>query len=95
MERVHEFAPWIGLSFLALGLTIVTFTRLRQRWLRIGLLFISGLLTLTMIVYYADSRLSLPAFLVLVLAMGGLFLIPAVLERRIRKSKSKILVTSY
>ena len=95
MQRVHEFAPCIGLSFLALALTIVTFTRLRQRWLRIGLLFISGLLTLTMIVYYADGRLSLIAFLVLVLAMGGLFLIPALLEQRIRKSKSNILVTNY
>ncbi|HUV75212.1 MAG TPA: hypothetical protein VMW00_01010, partial [Dehalococcoidales bacterium] len=95
IQRVHEFAPWIGLSFLALALTIVTFTRLRQRWLRIGLLFIAGLLTLTMIVYYADGRLSLLAFLVLGLAMGGLFLIPALLERRIRKSKSNLLVTNY
>ena len=95
MQRVNEFALSIGLSFLALALTIITFTRLRQRWLRIGLLFISGLLTLTMIVYYTDGRLSLIAFLVLVLAMGGLFLIPALLERRIRKSKSNILVTNY
>jgi len=95
LQRVHEFAPWIGLSFLALALTIVTFTRLRQRWLRICLLFIAGLLTLTMIVYYADGRLGLLAFLVLGLAMGGLFLIPALLERRIRKSKSNLLVTNY
>jgi len=95
LQRVHEFAPCIGLSFLALALTIVTFTRLRQRWLRIGLLFIAGLLTLTMIAYYADGRLGLLAFLVLGLAMGGLFLIPALLERRIRKSKSNLLVTNY
>ena len=95
IQRVHEFAPCIGLSFLALALTIVTFTRLRQRWLRIGLLFIAGLLTLTMIVYYADGRLGLLAFLVLGLAMGGLLLIPALLERRIRKSKSNLLVTNY
>ena len=95
LQRVHEFAPWIGLSFLALALTMVTFTRLRQRWLRIGLLFIAGLLTLIMIVYYADGRLGLLAFLVLGLAMGGLFLIPALLERRIRKSKSNLLVTNY
>jgi len=95
IQRVHEFAPCIGLSFLALALTIVTFTRLRQRWLRIGLLFIAGILTLTMIAYYADGRLGLLAFLVLGLAMGGLLLIPALLERRIRKSKSNLLVTNY
>lgn len=85
MQRVYDFAPLIALSFLALALTIVAFLRLRQRWLRAALLFISGLLTLTMIAYYTDGRLSLPAFLVLVLAMGSLFLIPALLERRIRK----------
>lgn len=84
IQRVYDFAPWIGLSFLALALTIAAFIRLRQRWLRIAILIISGLLTLTMVAYYTDGRLSLPAFLVLILAMWGLFLIPALLERRIR-----------
>jgi len=86
MQRVYDFAPWIGLSFLALALTMAAFIRLRQRWLRAAILIISGLLTLTMVAYYANGRLSLPAFLVLILAMWGLFLIPALLERRIRRS---------
>lgn len=85
LNRVQDFAPWIGLSFLALALTIATFIRLRQRWVRAILLVISGYLTLTLITYYTDDRISLFAFLVLVLAMGGLFLVPAILERRIRK----------
>ena len=84
MQRVYDFAPWIGLSFLALALTIAAFVRLRQRWLRVAILIISGLLTLTMIAYYADGRLGLPAFLILILAMWGLFLIPALLERWLR-----------
>jgi len=84
MQRVYNFAPWIGLSFLALALAIAAFVRLRQRWLRIAILIISGLLTLTMIAYYTDGRLALPAFLILILAMWGLFLIPALLERRLR-----------
>jgi len=84
MQRVSGFAPWIALSFLALALTIAAFIRLRQRWLRAVLLIISGILTLTLIAYYTEGRLSLPAFSVLVLAMVGLFLIPALLERRIR-----------
>jgi hypothetical protein len=99
MQRVHDFAPWIALSFLALALTIVAFIRLRQRWLRTILLIISGLLTLTMIAYYTDGRLSLPAFVLLVLATAGLFLIPALLERRIRshsqRSKSRLSNLSY
>jgi hypothetical protein len=85
LNRVQDFAPWIGLSFLALALTIATFIRLRQRWVRAILLVISGYLTLTLITYYTDDRIGLFAFLVLVLAMGGLFLVPAILERRIRK----------
>lgn len=84
MQRIYDFAPWIALSFLALALTIVAFIRLRKRWLRALLLIISGFLTLTMVAYYTQGRLSLPAFLVLGLGMVGLFLIPALLERRVR-----------
>ena len=84
LQRVYDFAPWIGLSFIALALAIATFIRLRQRWLRMATLFISGSLTLTMVAYYTNGRISLPAFLVLILTMGGLFVIPALLERRIR-----------
>ena len=84
LQRIHGFAPWIALSFLALALTIVAFLRLRQRWLRAALLVISGMLTLTMTAYYTDGRIGLPAFLVLILAMLSLFLIPALLERRVR-----------
>lgn len=89
MQRVYYFAPWIGLSFLALGLSMAAFIRLRQRWLRASILIISGLLTLIMITYYTNGRLNLPALLILILAMWGLFLCPALLERRIRRSGQK------
>lgn len=85
MQHLHDFAPWIGLSFLALAAAVATFIRLRQRWLKIAILVVSGLLTLTMVAYYADGRLSLTAFLVLMLVMLGLFLSPALIERKIRK----------
>ena len=85
IQRVYVFAPWIGLSFLALALTIAAFIRSRQRWLRIALLVISGLSTLTMIAYYAHGRLSLSTLLGLILVMWGIFLIPPLLERWIRR----------
>ncbi len=85
-ERLHDLAPWIGLSFLALAVTAATFIRLRQRWLKVAVLFISGLLTLTMVAYHAGGGLNLPAFLVLIVVMFGLFLTPALLERRVRHS---------
>jgi len=86
-ERVNYFAPWIALSFLILALTIAAFIRLRQRWLRIALLSISGLLTMTLVVYYVGGRLSTETFAGLILVMWGLFLIPPLMERWLRKSR--------
>jgi len=86
-ERLRDLAPWIGLSFLALAVTAATFIRLRQRWLKVAVLFISGLLTLIMTACYAGGRLGLPAFLLLILILLSLFLTPALLERKIRYCK--------
>jgi len=86
-ERVNYFAPWIALSFLILALTIAAFIRLRQRWLRIALLSLSGLLTMTLVVYYVGGRLSMETFAGLILVMWGLFLIPPLMERWLRKSR--------
>ena len=85
--HLYELAPWIGLSFLALAASVAAFIRLRQRWLKVAILVVSGLLTLTMVAYYAEGRLSWPAFLVLILVMFGLFLTPALVERRIRNHR--------
>jgi hypothetical protein len=84
VERLHDLAPWIGLSFLALAVTAAAFIRLRQRWLKVAVLFISGLLTLIMAAYYAEGRLGLPTFLILILVLLSLFLTPALMERKIR-----------
>ena len=86
-QHLYELAPWIGLSFLALAAAVAAFIRLRQRWLKIGILFVSGLSTLAMVAYYAEGRLSWPTFLVLILVMFGLFLTPALVERRIRRQR--------
>ena len=89
LERLHHFAPQVGLSFLALAATVAIFIRLRQRWLKVAVLLVLGLLTLTIVVYHAGGGLSLPAFLVLIVVMLGLFLTPALLERRLRYSKQR------
>lgn len=89
LERIYYSAPWIGLSFLALAVTAAVFIRLRQRWLKVALLLISGLLTLIMVSCYAEGRLGLPAFSVLNLIMLGLLLSPALVERRIRGGKQQ------
>lgn len=84
LQRMQDFAPWIGLTFLALGLTVATFIRLRKRWLRVSVLVASGLLTLTMIAYYTEGRLSLPALLILIVVMLLLLLSPALVERTLK-----------
>ena len=84
VERLQEVAPWIGLSFLTLAATVAAFIRLRRRWLKVAVLFISGLLTLIMTACYTEGRLALPTFLVLTLVLLGIFLTPALLERKIR-----------
>ncbi len=90
LQHLYQFAPWIGLSFLALAVTAVAFIRLRQRWLRVILLFISGLLTLAMVAFYAEGRLSLPAFLILTVILLGILLSPALVERRIRYCERRL-----
>jgi len=90
LERVTDLAPWIGRSFLALALTVAVFIRLRKRWLKATLLFISGPLTLIMVACYAQGSLSLLAFSVLILVMIGLLLGPALVERRIRRGRQRI-----
>jgi MFS family permease len=89
LDQIQQSARWIGLSFLALGATVAAFIRLRQRWLKVTLLVVSGFLTLIMVACYARGRLSLPAFLVLNLVMLGLLLAPALLERRLRRSRGQ------
>jgi hypothetical protein len=87
MQRVYYFGPWIGLSFFALAFTIAAFIRLRQRWLRIGLLAISGPLTVTLVVYHTTGRLNTLTFFGLILVMWGVLLAPSLLERYLRSGR--------
>ncbi len=87
LERVNTYAPWIGMSFMMLAFTIGTFIRLRQRWLRVSLLAVSGLLTLTVAVFMATGQLNNACFFGPVMGMWGVLLIPPLLERQLRKRK--------
>jgi hypothetical protein len=87
LQRIEQFAPWIGLTFLALALTVATFIRLRKRWLRVSVLVVSGLITLTMVAYYTNGRLSLPALLILIVVMLLLLLSPALVERTLKHTE--------
>jgi hypothetical protein len=90
LQHLYLFAPWIGLSFLILAGTIAAFIRLRQRALRVGLLAISGLMTLTLVVYHSTGRLEPTTFFGLMLVMWGVFLAPPLLERYLLRNRKEI-----
>jgi len=89
INRLYSLAPWIGLSFLGLALAVAMFIRLRQRWLKVSVLLVAGLVTLVMVGAFAEGKLTLVAFLLLILLMLGLFLAPALLERGIRHRRQQ------
>lgn len=87
IQRLFQYAPWIGLSFMGLALTIAVFIRLRQRRLRVSLLAASSLPTLSLIVHESTGNLINLAFLALLIVMWGVLLIPLLVEKRLKNKK--------
>ncbi len=87
LDRLSEYGPWVGLSFLALAASIISFVRLRRRWLKISALFLTGIITTTLIAAYAWGRIELITLLLLILFQVGIFLIPALTENGVRNGK--------
>ena len=83
LKQFNEFAPWIGLSFLVLAVTVAVFIRIRQRRLKLIVVSISGVLTL-LIVAFAGT-LGFPATLALFLLTFAFLLVPAFLDHRMRQ----------
>jgi len=81
------YGPWIGLSFLSLAFGVVSFVRIRRRWLKVAVLFMTGVITLTLITGYSWGRISFVNFLLLLLLLASIFLIPALLENGVRSGK--------
>ncbi len=77
-QAMQNSSTPIALTFLCLGLAIAISTRLRQRWLKIGLL-----LTATLAILIAILIVNGPAFLALAFFLTSLFFTPKLLERRI------------
>jgi len=88
LEQISNLANWIGLSFVILAATAVIFFRVRQRWLKVAVLPISGISILIMIAFYAGPKLNFATFLLLAVILAGLIFSPAFLDKRLR-SKDK------
>jgi hypothetical protein len=86
-DRLAEYGPWVGLSFLALAISVISFVRVRRRWLKISALFLTGVITTTLIGAYAWGRIEFITLLLLILFQVGIFLIPALMENGVRTGK--------
>jgi len=84
-QKFGNFAPWIGFTFLAFTVAAVFFMRFRRRWLKGSVLVVSGLLSLTMVTFYTRGALDLYVYIGLNVLMLGLFILPALLESRVRR----------
>ncbi len=87
MTRMFSYGPWIGVSFLALAFGVLSFIRIRKRWLKIAVLFMTGIITLALISSYAQGRMTLIYLLLLILFLISIFLVPALLENGVRSGK--------
>jgi hypothetical protein len=84
LKQFNEFAPWIGLSFLVMAVTVTIFIRIRQRRLKLIVLSVSGVLTLIIVAF--AGTLKFPAMLALLLLTFAFLLVPAFLDHWIRQS---------
>ena len=88
-EQLYEFAPLIALSFAVLALTVATFIRVRQRWIKVGVLLTLEILVLAIMALSGKSSINPAGWLVLVLLSVILLLGPALLERKIKQADEK------
>jgi hypothetical protein len=75
--------PWVALSFLALAGIVIIFTRLKKRWLRIGVLLVAGLVILTMMGYARGGNVNLANLALLAIIALSIILGPALVDRRL------------
>jgi len=80
---LHGLEPWIALSFLALAGIVIIFTRLKKRWLRVGVLLVAGLVVLTMMTSASGRSVEIANLVFLVIMALTIILGPALVDRRL------------
>jgi hypothetical protein len=95
LDRLTQYGPFIGISFMALAFGVVSFVRIRRRWLKIFVLFTTGVITLGLISFYAWGKIDFISFLLLLLLLASIFLIPALLENGVRSGKWGMIIENH
>jgi len=80
--------PWVALSLLALAGIVIIFTRLKKRWLRVGVLLVAGLVILTMMSSASEGDVNIANLVLLVIIALAIILGPALVDRRMGPRES-------
>lgn len=94
-EQLYEIAPLIALSFAVLAITAATFIRIRQRWAKVGVLFVIEILVLVIVALGDRNAIGFGGWLLLALLASFLLLVPALLDRKIREAREKSVELSH
>ena len=87
--QLYEFAPLMALSFAVLALTVATFIRVRQRWLKVSVLLTLEIFVLGIMALSGKSSINPAGWFGLVLLAVILILGPALLEKHIKRAGNK------
>jgi len=81
--RLEAAQPWIALSFLTLGLAVISFIRFSARRLKTGALLTPELLLLILIALSVRSSTGFLSLVLLALVTTGVLIGPALLDRKV------------
>lgn len=82
--RLCEAAQLISLSFATLAITVATFIRVKQRWIKAGALVVPEIFLLVLVAISDLNAISLWVWISVILLAVIILLGPALIERKIR-----------
>jgi hypothetical protein len=88
-ETFKGLEPVIALSFLALASVVMIFTRITQRRIKAGALFIAGFAILGIIAFSSHGELNIINLIAMIVVTGTLLIGPALLEHKVGRYQSE------
>jgi len=85
-EQLYEFAPLMALTFAVLALTVATFIRVRQRWLKVGILLTLEIFVLVIMGFSCKSSINPVGWIGLIALAVILILGPWLLEKYLKRN---------
>ncbi|HAV10027.1 MAG TPA: hypothetical protein DCX22_00160 [Dehalococcoidia bacterium] len=84
LDMIYRTAPMVSLSFVVLSLAVLMFVRIKQRWIKVGILLIPEVALVSIMALTSEGAMSFLWWLFLVALSVFLLFSPAVIDRRFR-----------